>query len=325
MFDVISIGDGTIDTYIKIHDAEVRCSLHKENCKICVEYGKKIPVDQLLHLVGGNACNNAVGSARLNLKTAVYMNLGSDAQGKQILDKLRSEGVNTRYVVLNKGMDSNYSAVLTFLGERTIFVYHQDWEYRLPDLEAARWVYFTSPSQSFIHSNLLNELIQYLERTHAKFVYNPGTFQIKMDIKKNPRLLSLTELFIVNKEEAEVILKKEKGISVKRLLKGIADLGPKMVVITDGKDGSYGFDGDGYFKLEAFPSRLMEMTGAGDAYATGCMAGLMHGKDLKEAMRWGACNGASVVEHMGAQEGLLTYNKMHERLNDYSKILTKEF
>lgn len=326
MFDLISIGDATIDNFVQIHDAEIKCNLNKTQCLLCVEYGDKISVDKLVHLVAGNAANNAVGGARLKLKTAIYVNVGSDPSGKQIVDKLKQEGVSSRYVVVNEGMESNLSTVLNFQGERTIFVYHQSWQYQLPELEASRWVYFTSLAPSFTESNLLNELTAYLERTGSKLLYNPGTYQMKAGVKKNPRLLSLTELFIVNKEETKRILgyKETEDITIKKLLKAISDLGPRMVIITDGKEGSYGFDGDKYFHLGIFPAKLVEMTGAGDAYATGCLAGLFHGKDLAQALRWGAASGAAVVEQIGPQAGLLTYHKMQEKLREHTKIVAKE-
>ncbi len=322
MFDLISIGDATIDNFVQIHDAEVKCNLNKTECKLCINYGDKISVDKLTHLVAGNAANNAVGGARLKLKSAIYANVGSDSSGERIIDKLKEEGVSVIYMVTNKGMESNLSTVINFQGERTILVYHQSWRYKLPDLDPARWVYFTSVSSSFTDSNLLKELESYLERTGSKLLYNPGTYQIKAGIKKNPRLLSLTELFIVNKEEAKRILagRDDADTPIKKLLKGLADLGSRKVVITDGGNGSFGFDSEKFYHIGIFPAKLVEMTGAGDAYATGVLAGLFYGKSLSEAMRWGAANGAAVVEQIGPQAGLLTHSQMQEKLKENPKI-----
>lgn len=327
MFDLISIGDSVIDTFLKLHDAEVKCTLNKEECKICIEYGEKIPLDgPPVSLVAGNAANNVTGSSRLGLKSAIYVNVGEDEGGERTINKFKGEKVDTRYVVVNKGMKNNYHTVLNFQGERTILIYHQPWKYKLPELDKTRWVYFTSLSPTFVDSNLVGELISYLERSGAKLLYNPGTFQLKAGVKKSPQLLSLCEVFIVNKEEAKLILgfKEEEKVEIKGLLKGLLDLGPKMVIITDGEEGSYGYDGDKYFHLGIFPAHLLEMTGAGDAYATGVLAGQFWGKDLPEAMRWGAANGASVVEYIGPQEGLLTYEKMQKRLQANPKIVAKE-
>ena len=140
MFDLISLGDATIDNFVFIHDGEVRCNVNKSECMLCIEYGDKIAVDKLVHLVAGNAANNAVGGSRLKLKTAIFVNVGEDPAGKQIKDKLKTEGVDSRYVIENKGMESNLSTVINFQGERTILVYHQAWKYRLPDLEKSKWV-----------------------------------------------------------------------------------------------------------------------------------------------------------------------------------------
>lgn len=326
MFDLITIGGATIDNYIQIHDAEVKCNLNKTECFLCIRYGDKIAVDKFIHTVGGGAANYAIGGAKLKLKVATYINIGSDPAGKQIKDKLKQEGISTRYIVENVGMESNLSTVLIFQGERTIFVYQQDWEYKLPDLDSSKWVSLTSVSKTIRNSNLCNELSAYIERTGTKLLYNPGPYQIQDGIKRYPKLLSLTELFIVNVEEAKRILghKDEEDIPVRKLLKLIADLGPKLVVITNGLKGSYAFDNHNYYHLEVFPAKLLEMTGAGDAYASGILAGLLHGEELKEAMRWGAANSASVVEQIGPQAGLLTYSQMQEKLKQNSKILAKE-
>ena len=188
MFDLISLGDATIDNFVFIHDGEVRCNVNKSECMLCIEYGDKIAVDKLVHLVAGNAANNAVGGSRLKLKTVIFVNVGEDPAGKQIKDKLKTEGVDTRYVIENKGMESNLSTVINFQGERTILVYHQAWKYRLPDLEKSKWVYYTSVSHSFTETNLNGQIEQYLQRSGARLLYNPGTYQIQFGVKKNPRL-----------------------------------------------------------------------------------------------------------------------------------------
>ncbi len=324
MFDLISVGDSVIDLFVPLIDAETRSEDGQR--KLILRSGDKVPVGPSTSLIGGNAANNAVGSTRLKLNSAIYTNVGDDEDGQRIADNFRSEGVDCRYLVKNKEMLSNHHVVLDFKGERTILVHHQPWKLELPELERTKWVYLTSLSPSFVDTNFIEQLINYLERTRSKLLYNPGTFQIKQGVKKNPRLLSLTEVFIVNKEEAKLVLGFEEGEKkeMKELLTGLHDLGPRQVVVTDGENGSWGFDGENFFELGLFPANLVEMTGAGDAYATGVLAGLLHGKSLDSAMRWGAANAAGVVEQVGPQAGLLTYDQMQERLKANSKIVAKK-
>lgn len=328
MFDLISIGDAAIDTYIFLSDADV---IDVEGVRfLAMRYGNKIPVGSSYSTIGGNAANNAIGSARLKLKTAIYINVGNkddDEADDRIKARLKKEGVDISYVVETWDLPSSHHIILDFKGDRTILVGHQPWKYNLPDMEAAKWVYFTSLAPSFTDSNILNQIINYIERSCSKLAFQPGTAQIKLGLKKNNRLLSLCEIFISNLEEAKMFLGFEDNekVAVKKLLKKLYDLGPKKVVITDGKEGSYSYDGEKYWKIGIFPSKFVEATGAGDAFSTGTVSGLFYGEDLAEAMRWGAANSASVVEQIGPQAGLLTYHKMQEKLKENDKILAKEF
>lgn len=323
MFDLISIGDPAIDHFFKIHDAHI--GVERDGRELCLRFGDKLPVDQYCQSLGGNTANNAVGASRLGLKTTVYLNIGSDLIGKFTLAKLKEENVDSRYVVVNEGMDSNVSALVSFRGERTILTYHQDFKYQLPDLDRARYIYLSSMGKSALENNFFHQVENYIERTGASLGFNPGTYELSYGIKKFPKLLSLTKLLILNKEETELVLKANGGkTDTWKLLEGLLELGPKVVIVTDGENGSYGFDGETFYQLGIFPAKVVDMTGAGDAYATGVLAGLFYGKDLGEAMRWGAANGASVVEEIGPQAGLLSYDKMQLRLKENSKILPKE-
>jgi len=328
MYDLISVGDATIDTFIKIHDAHVRCSVNKESCELCVNYADKIAVDSIAHLVAGNAANNAVGSARLGMNVAIYVNVGDDDAGEKIKSAIEKEGVDSQYIVVNKEMESNYSAVLNFEGERTIFVYHQPWKYRLPKLEPAKWVYLTSMSESFTSSTLMEDLAAYLKESGAKFSYNPGTYQMKAGVKNYPELLKLTEYLFVNVEEAKRILEipEEQHVDIKELLKkSITDLNIKNAVITDGREGSYAYDQKDFYRIAEFPGDRVEATGAGDAYATACEAALFYGHPLSEGMAWGAINAAYKVKKVGPQAGLLRKPEMEKILADNPSFKAERF
>ncbi len=324
MFDLISIGDPAVDHFFKIHDAHVE--VERDGRELCLRYGDKLPVEQYQQVLGGNNPNNAVGASRLGLKVAIYTNIGTDLAGKFVLTRLKEEGVDTRYVATNEKMDSNISALVSFRGERTILTYHQSYKYDLPDLDRSRWIYLSSMGKSSLEGNFYAQVESYLQRTGASLAFNPGTYELSFGLKKLSKLLSLTTLLILNKEEAELVLKIDGGkkVEIKKLLKGLLELGPKMVIITDGENGSFGFDGEKYWFLGIFPAKVVDMTGAGDSYATGVVSGLFYGKELLEAMRWGAANGASVVEQIGAQAGLLTHSQMQEKLKENSKVVAQE-
>jgi len=326
-FDLVSIGDSTIDTFIKIHDATVECDINHVDCKICLGYGDKIPVDSIAHGVAGNAANVAVGASKLGLISAIYTNLGDDEYGKSIKLALKNENVAGDYIKINKNRESNLSVVLTFQKERTIFVYHQDWDYSLPVLTNCSWVYLTSMAQSFVKSSIMAEIVSFVKKTGAKLAFGPGTYQLKHDIKKYPALLEASELLIANMCEAKTILGIDQIeiVDPADLLSRLLLLGPKTAVITDGAQGSYASDGNRNLKVAALPATLVEKTGAGDAYASGLISALSAGEAFQEAMVWGALNASSVIGKTGAQNGLLTKTELVELRKKHPKLIAVNF
>lgn len=314
-FDLIAIGDSTIDTFIKIHDASIECDINKRNCKISVPYGSKIPVDAIAHGVAGNAANVVMACAKLGLKSAIYTNLGDDDQGKRIKEAFEKAGVAGDYVIVNKNKQSNLSVVLTFQGERTIFVYHQDWYYQLPSLSGCKWLYLTSMAETFTNSNVIDDVCHYLDRTGAKLVFSPGTFQIRADIKRYPRLLEKCEALIVNLDEAKKILGADERdtTEIHEILEQMLLLGPKIIVITDGAEGSYATDGQRFLKAGIIPVEIREKTGAGDAYSAAFLVALSQNQGIAESMIWGTLNSSSVISKLTTQSGQLTQTEIVDK------------
>ena len=314
MLDIISIGDATLDTFLKLREASVVYGPGKNDCKLILNFGDKIPVAHFVQKVAGNALNNAVGSARLGMKTAFYSVVGDDETGQKILRKMKREGISLEYVKTDKGKDSNYSVVLNFKGERTILIYHIKRKYILPKLEKSKWIYYTSVGEGY--EKLQVQLVRHLKHDGVKLGFNPGTHQLNRGIAGMRTILKLTAVFFVNKEEAEKLV--ERQANIKELLSHLKKYGPEIVVITDGPRGSYAYDGRDFYHMGILPIKLVEATGAGDAYATGFIAAIWRGRSMAEAMRWGSANSASVVTKIGPQDGLLHVGEMKKMLKRFS-------
>src|SRR3989344_383090 len=317
MLDIISVGDATLDNFVKLKEANVMCSLEKENCMLCLSYADKIPVVRLDQKVAGNALNNAVGSARLEMKTGFYGVVGDDDTAKKIKDRMIREGIDTKHLVTQKGSSSNYSVVLTYGGERTILVYHHPRQYKLPDLDGVKWIYYTSLYAKGANKLSLG-LVKFIKKHKVFLAFNPGTYQIREGLRKLRRMFEVTNILFVNKEEAQEICKDH--LKIQQLLKKLKTYVPGRVVITDGGKGSFTYDGEKAYFLPVFPVKPVEKTGAGDAFATGFIAGLYHGQPAREAMRWGAANASSVILKIGPQDGLLHLNEMKKELAKYKAI-----
>ncbi len=309
--DLITIGEAGMDTFLLLEDASLLCTVDHDKCWLCLSYADKIPVAQHHESLGHNACNVAVGAARLGLRAALYAAIGDDHIGKKIIASLAQEGVATNYLQVKKNSSSSSSVVLNYQTERTILIYHQPFILHVPKLPRASWVYLTSLGKDFRHVH--KEVLEQVGRNGWKIAFNPGDKQLKAGKKVLAPVLRNCALLVVNKEEAQRLC----GVTEdapKTLLNDLLKLGPEMVVMTDGSDGAFAYDGKKYHYLKATPSKVKERTGAGDSFSTGVIAGLHHGRPLSEALLWGAGNAASVIEHIGPQKGLLTQRALLQRI-----------
>lgn len=318
-FDIISLGDATLDTFIEIEEANVKCSINQDKCELCLNYADKIPINSVVQKVAGNAANVAVGSSRLGLDSAFWTVLGDDDFSQKVLSKMREEKVSTKYVQMQKNAESNFAVVLNFQGERTQLIYRAPKKYLLPTLAPAEYVYLTAMGMN--HHLVYKDVLAYLAKNQVKMAYNPGREQIVCDQKVCTSMYSYAHILFINKEEGELIIfgmqvtshkggKKMKEDYIKSLLLRLHNLGPEIIVMTDGINGSYVFSDHKYYFIPIFPGPLVERTGAGDSYATGFLAALIHGKSVPEAMIWGTFNSWSVVQFIGPIDGLLTVRKM---------------
>ena len=138
---------------------------------------------------------------------------------------------------------------------------------------------------------------------------------MKLGKEKLDFIYSRAEAVCVNVEEAQLILS-EKNRDLKVLLQGLALLGPKIVIITDGINGAYSYETEnGYmYFMPVYPHVPYERTGAGDAFASTIVSCLAMGKTLSEALTWAPINSMSVTQFVGAQKGLLSKEKIEEYL-----------
>lgn len=309
MFDIISIGDPTIDTFLVVKDVEIKEIDGVK--KAVINWGDKLPVEKFYRTVAGNAANNAVGSARLGLKTGYYCVVAHDTGGREIVHKMEKEGVSVRYIIKNDKHPTNASTVLSHDGERTIFVYHEHRKYKLPKLVHSSWIYLTSMGLGF--ETIYKDLAKYLGRYKARLAFNPGTFQLRAGPEKNKTMLERADLLSVNVEEAQDWVG-ESGRDPKELCKKLLKLGPKAVALTDGRKGAYSFSEEGFYYIPEYPGPRIEATGAGDAFTTGYIAALCRGLSHKEALRWGTVNAGAVIQQVGPQAGLLMRHEMENQL-----------
>ncbi|MFZ1075420.1 MAG: carbohydrate kinase family protein [Minisyncoccia bacterium] len=314
--DFMAIGDTAVDEFIRLEEGHPDCTINKNDCTICMKWGDKIPYEFSVLVAGtGNAANAAVAAARLGLSAGLISNVGDDRFGEETLASLAREKVDGAHVAVNAGVPTNHHYVLWYGAERTILVRHEEYPYRIPaELAAPKWIYLSSAGEhsSGMHDELAAWIAQHPE---TKLAFQPGTFQILLGKEKLAPLYTAAEVVACNKEEAERIL--EIGeTDVKTLLEKMRSLGPKIVLITDGPNGAYVYDGAEMVRVPMYPDPKppYERTGAGDAMTSTFVAALALGHSVADAMLWGPINSMSVVQAVGSQKGLLTREQIQEYL-----------
>jgi ribokinase len=309
-YDLLTIGDVTSDVFITPSESEAMCILDDKEELICFTYGDKIPVKQIEYSLGGNAANNAVGAKRLGVNVGLIATLGGDSTGDMIVNTLDKEGVDLTYTIRQPAANSNYSTIVNYSGERTIFTYKAPRSYEFPvHMPAAPWIYLTSMGESF--RPFYNHFVEWLRKNqNVKLAFNPGSRQLRAGADSYKDVLELTHAIYVNKSEAKMIAGVGSEEDIKNILVALNKTGPKICIVTDGSNGSFVYDGSRFLKAGVLPVDAFERTGAGDSFGAGCLSALIKGKPFEEALLWGTVNSASVIGYVGGQKGLLHENEI---------------
>ncbi len=325
-YDVLSLGPVRMDCFVGLPEDEVTevCSVDKKRCMIELGFGEKIAVKSMEFAVGGNAGNNAVGLARLGLKPAIIGAVGDKVTDNQAVEILTREKVETKWIEKKPGQ-TGFGVVINYQGERTILSYYSHSRCCWPEDDQlfADWIYLTSMGEGF--EDFYFQAVNWAKAHGAKIAFNPGTRQIKAGYEVLKYAYGASEILFVNKEEAEEILNsKKQNANIKELLGELYKKGPKIVVITDGTEGAYTYDGLRFLHMPTVPAPVVERTGAGDAFGSGFLAAYIQNKPIEECLSRGTVNSASVLGYVGPQAGLLTPEKMQEWLERNKNIKPEE-
>jgi len=316
--DVLSVGDVVIDNFIKLIDDTAHTYNNEDGTWLSLPFGTKMPFDHSEVIYGvGNSANASVSFARLGLNSGLVSNVGDDHNGREIISSLKHNGVDTRLVHINDGKKTNYHYVLWYKEERTILINHIKYEYHWPHIykhDIPKWIYLSSVGANTLpfHDDLADWLD---EEKEVQLVFQPGTFQMAEGTQRFKRIYKRCSILAVNRQEAAKIGGGDED-NVHDLFDKLHALGPKTVLISDGPKGAYASGPEGRFFMPIYPDPAppVERTGAGDAFTSTVVGALIKGLDLKEALMWGPINSMNVVQHVGAQQGLLTDSQLQNLL-----------
>lgn len=304
MYDLVTIGSATLDIIAK--SSALTLTKSQDGILICEPYGEKLDVEAMEFQSGGSATNVGIGASRLGLKTAVICEVGKDFASQIILKSLQDDKVDTKYVVKER-LEQTAVSILLVSGEggRSILT-HRGAAYQLESRDIAwealaksRWTHLGSLGGD---KELMLDLMEYFDKHNLSFSWTPSMKDWKVFQKKGLDIsLVHPNVLILNETEWGEI-KNFQELLFKQV---------EMIVITNGKEGGDLFlNGKKVWYYEALKVKIVEETGAGDAFATGFIAGVLANLPLPKCVEWGRQNSASVVQFLGAKKGLLTKTQL---------------
>ncbi len=315
---ITTIGDAMKDIFVFPAMEEMEGLISKNHEKfLAFGYGDKITISDIHYDIGGTACNVAVGLAKLGLKTGIISTVGKDAEGAEIIQTLKKNGVDTSSVKINLHKKTSFSVIISYKGERSILVFHSfvPEDFQIPAKFDTDWLYVGPLGEGY--RPLYSKIISLAAEKNLKIAFNPGAVQIHDGHMAFEGLLRVTKILFVNKEEGQKLAGITGVAKIDEIMRGLLKFGPEIVVVTDGGEGGYAGRAQEFFKVGSYPANRIEVTGAGDAFAVGFIVATIQGEELFTCLKWGVTNAASVIEKYGAQQGLLGLQALKRRVKEY--------
>lgn len=315
MYDIVTFGSATQDVLMSPDEFAMHDDQGFATGKaLCLPFGSKVKVENLVFASGGGGTNAAVTFARQGYRTACLGVVGKDANGSAILDELRREGVDGKYMLTHLGGITAYSVVLvgdggsprSMRGERTILSYKGEgthWDVRAIPWEQlrAKWFYVNSLGG---HRDVLERIVMFAHEHGIHLATNPGLQELELGLDVLAPLWKSFDIVGMNQEEAAQLT----GISYEepeKIFKKLDDTIGGIVIVTRGTDGVMVSDGRMLFSAGVPNEKVIERTGAGDAFHAGFLAEFIRSGSIEKAVQFGTANATSVVQHYGAKEGIL--------------------
>lgn len=305
MVKMLTIGAAVQDVFLS-HSPELKPVSDKtaDELFLRIELGSKNDVNNIDFSTGGGATNAAVTFARQGLDAQFMGTIARDPAGAAVLEDLDKEGVDTTYVSYSDKYSTGYSVVLlASSGERTFLTYrgastHYDIHNFDLDDSKADWLYLTSMAGNV---DIIDKIFHQAKQLGMKIFFNPGKDELKHP-EKLRALLEDVDILLLNREEAQMIVH---GEAMEELVRKLLNY-VSVAIVSDGPDGVMAGDGKTIVRAGIYEDvKVVDRTGAGDAFGSGFLAYWALDRSLKDCIVFASANSTSVVTKIGAKAGIL--------------------
>jgi 2-dehydro-3-deoxygluconokinase len=285
-----------------------------------------------VHLcAAGSAGYIAQDTAKYGLRTGMVTYVADDPFGDAILRILNESGLDIKYIKKEKGTLSGIAVYMLLFGSKKRPFTYRLWTH-LP------WPKHFSDRQKdyLLHSRLIhmagylhfpglwnNEVAKLFQEARRKGIITSLDPQFPLFPIDQPwivpirEILKYTDLLLVDDNEARNLTKCNDLNNALGILK---DAGPKKVIIKKGSDGSIGSTGDQVIKVPAIKvpeHEIQDSIGAGDAYDSGVVFGILKSWPLQECMKLGTLAAASTLRGPGGTLSLSPIDQLLKQLKEF--------
>jgi len=253
---------------------------------------------------GGSAANTAVGLARLRLRVGFIGKVADDNEGNFLLDDFKKEGVDVRGIAVSKtGISGIVFGFIDKEGNRALYVapgVNDSLGFEEINLDYAGNAEFLHLT-SFVGEKPFMAQKKFLKAiSNVKLSFDPGELYARKGLTLLKPFLERSYVVSPNENELKLLMGKDYKDGSKVLLKE----GARIVAVKLGKRGCYVTDGKESHLIEPYDVRVVDTTGAGDAFCAGFLYGLIKGEDLYECGRLGNFVASKCITRIGARAGL---------------------
>jgi ribokinase len=252
---------------------------------------------------GGSAANTVVALSRLGLKTGYIGKVGKDLEGEILIKSLKDEGVNTEGVEVSEGRSGIAIDIVDKQGNRALlvdpgvndFIEEVDEQY----IEKSKFLHLTS-FVCMLSNKSFETQKKVVKAYKGDISFDPGMLYAARGLKAMLPITKKARVIFPSEGEVKVLT----GHDYKKGAEVLLEDGAEIVAVKLGAKGCYVTDGSKSYEIPAVKTKVVDTTGAGDAFCGGFLYGLLKGKSLKECGVLGNKVAAYCIGCVGAREGL---------------------
>ena len=301
-YDFIVLGSNTVDIKVDIPEKLSQ-----------IEIGEKIKVNENFKLSnGGGGINVSIALTKLNANVGYLGKISTEF--RDLLDKTLSKnkigliesketkrGVAKSILLQTKDKDR---VIFTYRGQND-YLELEDFDYK--KLNSNNFYLTALNGKSMVTQIKLIKLMK-KKNKNSMFCYNPSAYLIKDEGRHLDKLIKLIDVLVFNFDEAKE-LTGDRDMS--SCLRSVYSLGPKLIVITDGANGSYAYDGEKeVYQRPKPPKRIVDTTGAGDCFAATFFYFITKKYGVKASLQYASWNASALITKNGTSNGLLTFSEL---------------